>query len=58
MIKKEYKSPKLEEVNLVAEEAVLQNCKSFLGTGTTGPGGFNGGCALPPISDFCFSWGS
>jgi len=42
-----YRKPQVEEVRLVAEEAVLTGCKSLL---SSGPGDYRGLCAYDPIT--------
>jgi hypothetical protein len=42
--KRPYRKPRLEQVRLVAEEAVLMSCKS---TTSTGPHGFGTFCRNP-----------
>jgi hypothetical protein len=50
-----YHKPQLEEVRLVAEEAVLQNCKAI---GVFGPYGVGVGSCQNPGGNICVNLGS
>ena len=55
-IRQPYRKPQIEEVKMIAEEAVLVNCK--VGSTTSGPGGWKGMCSNPGGGQACNILGS